>query len=79
MTLSLPQHQENHFKEILDEITTSQKRIGIDKWNWIIGELCSIDTALTGACGLCRHIQEALLHMEGERLELTRGFHQAIE
>ena len=78
MTLSLPPHQENHFKEILDEIPTSQKCIGIDKWNWILGELCSMDTALTGAWGLFRHMQESLRHVEGERLALTRGVHQAI-
>ena len=38
-----------------------------------------MDTALPGAWGLFRHMQEYLRHVEGERLALTRGVHQAIE
>ena len=78
MTLSLPPHQENYFKEILAEITTSQKRIGIDKWHWVLGGICSMNTGLPGAWGLFRHIQEDLRHVEGERVALNRGVHQAI-
>ena len=55
--LSLPPHQENRFKEILAEITTSQKRIGVDKWQRLLGELCSMYIALLGAWGLSSHME----------------------
>ena len=34
--------------------------------------------ALSGAQGLSNHMQEALLHVEGKRVVLTRGVHQAL-
>ena len=56
MNFSLPPNQDNRSKEILAHITTSQKRIGIDKWNWVLGDICSVDTTLPGAWGLFRHM-----------------------
>ena len=71
-------HQENHLKEILDGIPTSQKRIGVEKWHRVIGGLCSMTIALPGAWGLFSPIQEALRHMEGERVSLTREIYQYL-
>ena len=34
--------------------------------------------ALTGAQGLFSHMQEALCHVEGERVALTRDVHQSL-
>ena len=65
MNFYLLPHQDNRFKKILVEIPTIQKRISIDKWNRLLGELFSIDTALSDSWGLFRHIKEALHHVEG--------------
>ena len=78
MTMSLPPHQDNGFKEILDEIPTNQKRIGVDKRHQVLGELSSMAIALPGARVLFIHMQEALLHVEGKRVALSRGVHQAL-
>ena len=75
MNFYLPPHQDNRFKEILAEIPTIQKRISIDKWNRVLGELCSMDTALPDAWVHFRHMQEALHHVEGGRMTLARGVH----
>ena len=34
--------------------------------------------ALPGSRGLFIHMQEALHHVDGKRVTLTRGFHQAL-
>ena len=73
MNLSLPPHQDNRFKEILDEIPTSQKLISIDKFHRVLGEIFSINTTLTGAWGIFRHIQESLRNLEGGRVTSYNG------
>ena len=78
MTLSLPPHQVERLKYILDEIPPTQQRISIDKWHRMMGELRSMTMALPGARGLFSHIQEALSHVKGKRLKLTSGVHNAL-
>ena len=68
----------NHFKEILAGITSSQKRIDMEKWHQVLGKLFSMDIALSGTSYLFSHIQEALQHMDGKQVALTRGVHQAL-
>ena len=61
MTLSLPLHLENPFKEILDEILTIPKRIGVDKWHQVIGEICYMDISLPGSRGYLSQYNTRLL------------------
>ena len=56
-------------------IKATQKRIGVDKWHRLLGELLSMDLDLPSAQGLFSHMQEALHHVDGKRFTLTRGFH----
>ena len=79
MLLYLPPHQDNLFNDILAGKTSSQKRIGIEKWKHILGEIRSMAISLTGTRGLFRHMQAAQLHMDNKRVALTKGIHQAIE
>ena len=79
MTLYLLPHRENLFKEILDRIPTIQKRIVIDNWHQILGEICSVVLALPCALGLFNNMQEALRHMEGKMVALNRCIHLALE
>ena len=64
MRLSLYPHQGNHFKDISEEVSSRHKRINVEKWQWVLGELRSMDIALPGARGLFSHMQEALRHVE---------------
>ena len=75
MALSLPPHQENRFKHTPDGITTSQNRIDVGKWYWVIGQLRFMSIALPGAWGLFSHIQVALCHVERKSVALTSGVH----
>ena len=79
MPVSLPPHRADQFREILVEIPATQKRISVDKWQCCLGELRSMSLALPGSCGLFSHMQEALLHVNGKRVTLTRGVHEALE
>ena len=78
MTFYLPSHWENRFKEILDGILTNQKRVGVDKWHRVLGDIFSIAIYLPGARGLFSYMKEALCHVEGENVALTRGVHQDL-
>ena len=75
MTLSSSPHWENRFKDILAGISHIQNHIGMENWHRVIGELQSVAIALPGDRGLFSHMQEALHHMVGKRVVLTRGVH----
>ena len=78
MTISLPPHCANCFQEILADISATQKRISVDKWHRCLGELRSMLLALPGSRGLFSQMQEALRHVNGKRVTLTRGVHEAF-
>ena len=56
-TLSLPPHREKRFKKILMGIPQIQKCISVNKWNWVLGNLCSMTIDLPGAKGLFSHMK----------------------
>ena len=78
MTMFLHPYWENPFKDILVGILHSQKRFGVDKWHRVLGGIRSMDIALPGVRGLFSHMQEAIRHVEVERVVLTRGVHQDL-
>ena len=78
MTLSLPQHWENRFKEILTGIPRSQKFIGVEKLHQVIGDLRSMVITLPGTRGILIHMQESLQHVDGKHVALTRGVNQSL-
>ena len=78
MTLSLHPHRENRSRKILAGIPRIKKRISVDKWHQVLGELRSMDIALPGIRGILIHMQESLSHVDSKRVALTRGVHQAL-
>ena len=78
MTISLPPHCADRFRDILVEIPATQKRISVEKWHRCLGDLRSISLALPGSRGLFSQIQEALHHVNGKRGTLTPGVHEAL-
>ena len=46
MTLFLPLHRYSILREILSTITLTIKRIDMDKWHWVLGELIHMEIAL---------------------------------
>ena len=78
MTISLPPHRADRFRDILAEIPATQKRISVEKWHRCLGKLRSISLALSVSRGLFSQMQEALRHVNGKRVTLTRGVHEAL-
>ena len=65
LTIILPLHYAEWLKEILDDIPPTHEHVILDTWYQIPRELWLMLIALTGASGLFRQIQEALLHVRG--------------
>jgi hypothetical protein len=60
-TLTLPQHRLERLFDILhNSIGPQQKRVSVQKWYTILGELCSMAIAMPGACGFFSHLQATL-------------------
>ena len=63
MTLSLPPHRDNRFREILSAIPRTSGQIDVDEWHQLLGELFSMELDLPGDQVLFIQIQEALIHV----------------
>jgi hypothetical protein len=60
-TLTLPLHRRERLFDILqNSIGTHQKRVSLQKWHSILGELRSMAIAIPGARGFFSHLQAAL-------------------
>ena len=79
MTLTLPPRRLARLQEILGSIAPARKRLSLDLWYQLLGELRSMALALPGARGLFSHLQAALGTRKGSRLRLTPSFHQALQ
>jgi hypothetical protein len=79
MTLTLPPRRLARLQELLDSIPPTRKRLSIDTWHKLLGELRSMSLALPGSRGLFSHLQQALRTRKGTRLRLTPAFHRALD
>lgn len=79
MTITLPQHRLERLSEILASIPLTQKRLSMDKWYKLLGELRSMALAIPGARGLFSHLQAAIKTKTDGRLRLSKGFHSALQ
>ena len=77
-TISLPPHRCDWLKEILDAIPHTQKRVSVDTWHQVLGEIRLMVISLPSAKCLFIQMQEALRHATGNSLTLTRGIHDAL-
>ena len=71
MKISLPPHCVARLKDIVHAIPRTQRRVGVDKWHKILGELRSMALALPGDRGLFTLLQEALWQVKGKRVTLS--------
>ena len=78
MTITLPPHRVVLLEEIMSSIPRSQRRVGVDKWHLVLGELRSMSLALPGARELFSQMQEALRHFKGKMVTLSTSFHEAL-
>ena len=62
----------------MSSIPRSQRRVGVDKWHCVLGELRSMAPALPGSRGLFSQMQEVLCHFKGKRVTLSTGVHAAL-
>jgi hypothetical protein len=59
-TVTLPPHRIERLHTIIHSISPSQRRVSLQKWHKILGELRSMSLAIPGARGLFSHLQAAL-------------------
>jgi hypothetical protein len=78
MTLTLPPRRLQRLAEILAAVRPSQKRLAVDTWHQLLGELRSMSLAIPGARGLFSHLQAAIRTRHKNRLRLSPSFHQAL-
>jgi hypothetical protein len=79
MTITLPERRLARLEELLSSLPPTRKRISVKTWHQLLGELRSMSLALPGSSGLFGHLQDALNHREGNRLRLTRAFHDSVD
>ena len=78
MTLSLPPHWGNRFREILSAIHCTKKQIGFDNRHWVLGMVHSMEINLPEDQVLFSHMQEALLQIKDKRLTLIKDINQTL-
>ena len=79
MTLTLPPRRLARLEEILASIPSTQKRLALEKWYKLLGELRSMSIALPASRGLFSSLQAALRTRNGTRLRLDKAFHDALD
>ena len=55
-----------------------QRHISVRHWHQDLGDLWFMALSLPGAICMFSHIQEALRHVNGNRVTLTRGVHATL-
>ena len=77
-TLQLPENRRLELQELLN-ISSSQRRISVDKLQRLIGKLCSLHIVVPGAIGQFYHLQTALTRSGMIRQAyISKGFHLDI-
>jgi hypothetical protein len=59
-TITLPPHRVERLHAILQSITPEQRRVSVQKWQQMLGELRAMSIAIPGARGAFSHLQAAL-------------------
>ena len=62
----------------MSAVPRSQSKIGVNKWHRVLGELRSMALALPVARGMFIQMQEALCHVKGNIVTLSKGVHEAL-
>lgn len=78
-TISLPARRLNRLHEILDSLPRSKRRISLQKWHKIMGELRSMTLAVPGLRGMFSLLQEAFRHEDKRRIRLSTALHDFLD
>jgi hypothetical protein len=78
-TISLPPHRLVWVRDILNYIGPNQRRVALNKWQQVLGELRSMALAIPAANGLLSVLQEALKSSDGRRVRLTQHTHAFLQ
>ena len=75
LSLHLPPHRLDRIREVLSWLLPPHKRLSVQRWHKVLGELRSMSPALPGTRGLFSVLQAALQHTERHRLRITQRIH----
>ena len=62
----------------MSAIPRSQRRIGVNKWYQVLGNLRSMALDLPRARGLFSQMYDSLCHVKGKRVTLSKGVHEDL-
>jgi hypothetical protein len=79
LTIELPPHRVERLLAILASIAPDQKRIQVEKWHQLLGELRSMLLGIPGAKGLFSVLQEAFRHQSDNRVRLSSSVHAFLD
>lgn len=77
-TLELPPHRKARLQEIF-EYLQHRDRVGLSKWQKILGELHSMALGIPGCHGLFSCLQKELKYVEHDRIRITQPTHDLID
>jgi hypothetical protein len=78
-TISLPPHCLVRVRDILNSIGPNQRRVTLNKWQQVLGELRSMALAIPATINLFSVLQEALKSSDGSRVRLTQHTHAFLQ
>ena len=69
----------NRIWEILSSIIRTDNQMSVNKWHWVLGKMLSISVDLPVSWILMIQTEESFHHIKGNRINLSKGVHQAPE
>jgi hypothetical protein len=77
-TIELPEHRKERIKSLFDDLR-GKRRVGLRKWQKIIGELRFVSLAIPGSGGLFSALQLGLKHADKHRVRISQHIRHHID
>ena len=77
-TIELPEHRKERIKALFDDLR-GKRRVGVRKWQKILGELRFVSLAVPGSGGLFSALQLGLKHADKHRVKITQHIRHHID
>jgi hypothetical protein len=77
-TIALPPHRVERLLQIFDSLR-GKKRVSLNNWHRVVGELRSMVLAIPGGRGLFNALQYTLVRSEKHRVRITKDVRDALE
>lgn len=76
-TIELPEHRKVRLRELFHSLR-GKTRVALKTWHRVLGELRSMSLGIPGSQGLFSLLQEALLHVDKDRIRITTAMRDML-